>query len=247
MVDIPAGEFTRGTDAGDWEERPAQIIRFRAPFRMGKTEITVRQFRVFVDATAYVTDAERQGWAWDSNFRPRQWSQKKPGLSWKNTGFGQTGEHPVTAVSWNDAAAFCRWLSKEAGRRIRLPSEAEWEYACRSGAGQGKELRCADIAWFVANSEFQTHPVATQKPNDFGLYDMLGNVSEWVEDLWHRNYVGAPCDGSSWLTGNTSERVTRGGSYEREAGEFSPSGRDWYEPGEAIVSQGFRIVEWGSL
>jgi formylglycine-generating enzyme required for sulfatase activity len=85
--------------------------------------------------------------------------------------------------------------------------------------------------------------VATKQPNAFGAHDLLGNVSEWVEDLWHPNYAGAPGDGSSWLTGQGTERITRGGSIERREQEFGASGRDWREPSEAIFSQGFRIAE----
>jgi formylglycine-generating enzyme required for sulfatase activity len=242
-VSIPGGEFSMGSDTGDLCERPAHPVRSLRPVRLGRAEVTVAQFRVFVEATQFVTDAERQGWAWDSNFRRRYSPQKKSGLFWRNPGFAQTDEHPVTCVSWNDAAAFCRWLSKETGRHLRLPSEAEWEYACRYGQAEPEKSKLPEFVWYAANSELRTHPVAGKKPNPAGVYDLLGNVTEWVEDIWHPNYAGGPSDGSSWLGDPITARVCRGGCFEREPNEMGSTGRDWYEPSEAIVGGGFRFVD----
>jgi formylglycine-generating enzyme required for sulfatase activity len=232
-----------GSDASGLNEKPAHAVQFRFPLRIGRTEVTVGQFRIFAEATQFVTDAERKGWAWDSNFRSRHATQKKTALTWRNPGFTQTDDQPVTCISWNDATAFCRWLSKESKRHLRLPSEAEWEYACRYAPGETNKLSLDDAAWYSANSELRTHPVATRKPNTWGVYDLLGNVAEWVEDVWHSDYAGAPPDGSSWLGDPHSARVCRGGSFEREPNEMGPIGRDWYDPSEAILGNGFRIVD----
>jgi formylglycine-generating enzyme required for sulfatase activity len=147
---------------------------------------------------------------------------------------------PVEQVSWKDAQEFCRKLSELTGRQYRLPTEAEWEYACRAGTAGAFYAELDAIAWFGDNSGSEkvdasemyrksgegyvrllvekyghrTHPVGQKQPNGFGLYDMSGNVSEWCEDVYHDGYSGAPADGSAWLTGgNPGLRVRRGGSF----------------------------------
>jgi formylglycine-generating enzyme required for sulfatase activity len=138
---------------------------------MGKYHVTVGQYRRFVLATGHQSEAERAGDA-------RTW--KKPGLA-------QTDEYPVVCVSWNDADAFCRWLAKGSGAAVRLPREAEWEYACRSGTTTrfyfgDNEADLGDYAWYDKNSGNCTHPSGLKKPNDFGLYDMHGLVWQWCVD-----------------------------------------------------------------
>jgi len=243
LIPIEPAAFKMGRDDGDRNERPAHQVFFRHAVLMGRTEVTVGQFRAFVEATGFVTDAERQGWAWDSNFRSHSTTEKKRGLSWRQPGFTQTDEEPVTCVSWKDAIEFCRWLSRETGRRFRLPSEAEWEYACRSMLDQTNKVSLDDCAWYGNNSGMHTHPVGSKKAHASGVCDLLGNVAEWVEDVWHPNYSNAPADGSSWLGERSDVRGSRGGSFERDAREISVTGRDWYGECEAIAGQGFRVVE----
>jgi formylglycine-generating enzyme required for sulfatase activity len=120
---------------------------------------------------------------------------------------------PVEMITWDDAQAFVRKLSAiEPGRRYRLPSEAEWEYACRAG-GKGETYGVVEeIAWVRENSNGTTHPVGQKRPNAFGLYDMFGNVPEWVQDTWHADYTGAPIDGTAWEgTGSVYHPVRGGG------------------------------------
>jgi formylglycine-generating enzyme required for sulfatase activity len=110
---------------------------------------------------------------------------------------------PVDSVSWDDAQKFCTRLSQATGRVIRLPSEAEWEYACRAGTTTefffgDSEADLDDYAWFNWNSDGRTHPVGTKAANSWGLHDMTGNVWEWCEDIWHSDYEGAPADGRAW-------------------------------------------------
>jgi formylglycine-generating enzyme required for sulfatase activity len=131
--------------------------------------------------------------------------------------FQQCGANcPVERVSWDDAQAFIQKLKAKTGKQYRLPSEAEWEYACRAG---GRHEYCGSdnadaVGWYSANSGFTTHPVAVKQANGFGLYDMSGNVWQWVEDYHHDSYSGAPIDGSVWTTGGDQEyRVLRGGSW----------------------------------
>jgi formylglycine-generating enzyme required for sulfatase activity len=125
---------------------------------------------------------------------------------------------PVENVSWGDAAAFSDKMSGSTGNKIRLPSEAEWEYACRAGHAQERYCGGNDsqnrFAWYRGNSNKRTQPVGELAANDWGLHDMSGSVWEWVQDCWHENYRGAPADGSVWQSaGQCSKRVLRGGSW----------------------------------
>jgi formylglycine-generating enzyme required for sulfatase activity len=146
-------------------------------------------------------------------------SEEKPLPS--DFGWGR-GDRPVIDVSWDDARAYAQWLSgRIEGLACGLPSEAEWEYAARAGSetpwhwGE-EEAAAAKYAWFYRNSRGKTRTVGTRHPNGFGLYDMAGNVWEWVEDCWHENYANAPEDGRAWLDedgGDCTRRVLRGGSW----------------------------------
>jgi len=125
---------------------------------------------------------------------------------------------PVEGVTWDDVQEFIKKLNEEEGtNKYRLPSEAEWEYACRAGTTTrysfgDSESKLGDYAWYTENSDKKTHPVGQKKPNSWGLYDMHGNVKEWVLDRWHDSYDGAPADGSAW-EGDSAYRVKRGGSW----------------------------------
>ena len=132
--------------------------------------------------------------------------------------FKNNPQNPVEQVSWNDAQAFCRKLSQITGKTYRLPTEAEWEYACRAGTTTryyfGDDAsQLGDYAWYDGNSQDKTHPVGQKKPNAWGLYDMSGNVWEWCEDNWHSSYENAPRDGSAWLTNDNDYPILRGGSW----------------------------------
>jgi formylglycine-generating enzyme required for sulfatase activity len=244
MICISPGQFIMGDLNGDRSSKPLHAVKFDKPFFIGNTEVTVKQFRSFVEHTGYITDAEKKGSCWDSDFRSQKPIIMQSGIYWNNPGFSQTENDPVTCVSWNDAMAFCRWLSRESGRRIRLPSEAEWEFAGSDTTGYYSKSY-PEIAWYFENSGFTTHPVAGKKPNSNGLYDMLGNVFEWMMDIWHPDYENAPCDGSARLGEQVTARVCRGGSFERESSEMGQHGRDWYNESEVVVGSGFRIVDTG--
>ncbi len=150
---------------------------------------------------------------------------------------------PVEQVSWNDAMAFIQKLSAKTGKLYRLPSEAEWEYACHAG---GRQAYCGSdnldsVAWHNGNSGNSTHPVAGKQANAFGLHDMSGNVWEWVEDGYHADYKGAPADGSAWQ-GNDANRVLRGGSWIVSPRVGREAGRNWYESGSSYYNLGFRLA-----
>ena len=181
MVLIPPGEFMMGSPDSDPDarghEKPQHRVRITKPFEMAAHEVTVGQFRAFVETTGYKTEAETAGG--DSN-----WTNSKR--------FEQTDEHPVVWVSWNDAVAFCEWLSEKDGNTYRLPSEAEWEYACRSGSTTrwyfgDSESDLKEYAWYNVENRIifngnGTKPVAQKLPNGFGLLDMHGNARELCSD-----------------------------------------------------------------
>jgi formylglycine-generating enzyme required for sulfatase activity len=160
-----------------------------------------------------------------------------------------TGDNrPVESVSWNDAKEFFRKLSDRTGKTFTLPTEAQWEYACRAGTTTRYSFgddagRLGEYAWYSGNSNSQTHPVGQKKPNAWGLYDMHGNVLEWCLDDWHDNYNGAPVDGSRWGDGTGSGRVMRGGGWGFSAGLCRSACRPtWDTPEYRWYDYGFRAV-----
>jgi len=150
---------------------------------------------------------------------------------------------PVECVSWGDAKKFCGKISLITGKAYRLPSEAEWEYACRAGTTGDYAGDLDVMAWYSNNSGDKTHPVGQKQPNAFGLYDMHGNVWEWCEDVWRDSYEDAPPDGSAWLSGGGSERrVVRGGSWDGYEEDCRSACRYDLEPGHHNYSFGIRVV-----
>jgi formylglycine-generating enzyme required for sulfatase activity len=155
--------------------------------------------------------------------------------------------HPVERMSWDDAQKFCRKLSQATGKQYRLPTEAEWEYACRAGTTTryyfgDNARRLGDYAWFRDNSNKTIHPVGQKRPNAWGLYDMQGNVWEWCEDGWHDNYQGVPTDGSAWTQGENNHRVLRGGGWYGSSRFGRSSYRSGSNPGFRSDDIGFRVV-----
>lgn len=151
---------------------------------------------------------------------------------------------PVEGVSWNDVQDYIARLNAKTGKHYRLPSETEWEYACRAG---GEEAYCGSedigsVAWYRVNSNRKTHPVARKQANAWGLRDMSGNVFEWVEDCWNGSYERIPTDGSAWTSGNCSLRVLRGGSWFNETGSVRSAKRLKLGPDDRNGIAGFRVV-----
>lgn len=218
MVVIPPGSFERGAINGDEDEIPVQLVTFEKSFAIGKTEVTQGQWKAIMGNNP--------------------------------SGFKKCGENcPVEKVSWEDAQLFITKLNAKTGKQFRLPSEAEWEYACRGGE---KYEYCGSndldsIAWYGAyatplgTSKVTTHPVATKKPNAFGLYDMSGNVFEWVEDSYHSSYNKSPTDGSAWQ-GNGYERVLRGSSWNGNPQDQRAAGRERNLPIYRDDDDGFRLA-----
>lgn len=190
MVQIPAGTFQMGSNDGDGDEKPVHTVSVKS-FALGKYEVTFEEYDKFCEATG----------------------REKP----SDSGWGR-GKRPVVNVNWNDAKAYVKWLSEQTGKDYRLPTEAQWEYGCRAGS-TGKYSfgdnvnQLGNYGWYDSNSGSKTHPVGEKQPNKFGLYDMHGNVWEWLEDTWHSDYNGAPSDGSAWMSGDSNLHLLRGGSW----------------------------------
>jgi formylglycine-generating enzyme required for sulfatase activity len=161
--------------------------------------------------------------------------------------FKNNPQNPVEQVSWNDAQAFCQKLSQITGKTYRLPTEAEWEYACRAGTTTryyfgDNDNQLGNYAWYDGNSGNKTHPVGQKKPNGWGLYDMSGNVWEWCEDNWHGNYIGAPDDGSAWLDNDNDYPIGRGGSWYHNPDHCRSAFRGGFNRRDDFSNVSFRVV-----
>jgi formylglycine-generating enzyme required for sulfatase activity len=252
MAIIPKGQFVMGSPAGEEgrgdEEGPQHSVAIGAPFALGRFAVTLGEFGAFVEATGHAMPDEMY------TFENEKWETRK-GRSFRNPGFAQTPRHPVVGVSWDDAAAYCQWLKKTTGKDYRLPSEAEWEYACRAGSSTpfwwGSSIS-TDDANYDGNYTYgggktgqyrkATAPVESFKPNPWGLYQVHGNVWEWCADPWHKNYRGAPEDGSVWQGGDEARRVLRGGSWDSIPGVVRAAWRCRYFSGVRLNSVGFRVA-----
>jgi formylglycine-generating enzyme required for sulfatase activity len=261
LVLIPAGQFLMGGSEpigaalghfGLGEEHksrflseyPQHRVRITRPFYLGACPVTRGQFRKFVEATGYRTDAEKDGkGGWR---RQGENYQQKPEYTWRNVGFPQTDEHPVADVSWNDAKSFCLWLSSKEGKTYRLPSEAQWEYACRAGnttryAFGDDESALGQYAWYEGNSGDTTHPVGEKRPNAFGLYDMHGNVCQWCADWYDANYYEKPATDDPEGPPAGTDRTYRGGARLDDASSCRAACRGRCPPENRSDSLGFRV------
>jgi formylglycine-generating enzyme required for sulfatase activity/class 3 adenylate cyclase len=218
MVILLGGKFAMGSN-NDPSERPIHQVDIK-PFAIGKFPITVRQWNQCVAANACANIA---------------------------TG---NDDAPVTNVSWSDAQQFTEWLSQVTQKKYRLPSEAEWEYAARAGAQTkywwGDQLQLGMANCNGCNEAYDaTQPmkVGSSKPNPFGLHDMGGGVDQWVTDCWHKNYQGAPVDGSPWLDAECSSHVLRSGSWKNDSSYVRPASRNYYDTNARYPTHGFRVAQ----
>lgn len=245
MVSIPGGTFLMGSVFGEKDELPMHNVII-SPFKMSATVITVGQFSTFVNETGYLTEAERGDGAFVSIGITNV--VKRYDANWGNPYMVQGNNHPVVCVSWNDANAFCYWIQLKIGGEVRLPTEAEWEYACRAGTtteyySGDSESDLACVGWYEknCNNKFhRNHPVGEKASNSWGLYDMHGNVCEWCHD-WYGPYKKSRLKDPTGPTSGT-ERVVRGGSHFNSSCFCRSATREKAEPQDGADDIGFRIV-----
>jgi formylglycine-generating enzyme required for sulfatase activity len=253
FVYIAPGAFTMGSpkdEPGLGKDEIQHRVTLTKGFYMQTKEVTVGHWRAFAGDTDYKSDAERGDGAY--GFIGNKWKKKKE-IYWANPGFKQQDDHPVTCVSWNDARAFIRWLSEKEGKDYRLPTEAQWEYACRAGTDTpfffGKCLS-TDQANYDGNfplkgcpkGEFRkkTIAVGSLQPNAWGLYDMHGNVWEWCQD-WYGDYPSGNVTNPAGPEEGVG-RILRGGGWGHDARCCRSAYRYWDTPVDRVAIIGFRLV-----
>ncbi len=280
LVLIPAGEFMMGSRESTEElakvfekeglepsyfedEHPQHRVKITRPFYLGAHEVTVGQFRKFVSDTSYKTDAEKDGkGGYGFNESKGRWEQK-PEYTWRHAGFRQDDDHPVVNVSWNDAMAFCGWRSRKERKTYRLPTEAEWEYACRAGTttryyfGDDPEglARVGNVADGTAKERFDhwttissrdgyvfTAPVGKFAPNAFGLYDTHGNVWEWCQDWYDEDYYTGSLSEDPQGASSGGYRIVRGGCWLNHSGYCRSAPRSGDSPTSRNYGVGFRVA-----
>ena len=214
---IRPGTFVMGCSPGDADcnddEEPAHQVTISKGFWMGQTEVTVGAYKRFAAATGKTMPSA-------PSFNSR----------WSNE------QMPIVNVNWDDAKAYCAWAGG------RLLTEAEWEYAARSGSTEARYGPLHEVAWYSANSENRTHPVGEKSANGFGLYDMLGNVWEWVNDWYGEHYYPASPERDPRGPDSGQYRLLRGGSWNSNPVDLTVSGRAWGIPALTSYDDGFRCV-----
>ncbi|NGM62039.1 formylglycine-generating enzyme family protein [Sphingobacterium sp. SGG-5] len=192
MAFVKGGAFIMGKNKESkyYDTTPEHKVNIHDYF-IGKHEVTVAQFKVFIESTNYLTTAEQTGKSqvWDNKWRFRK------NINWKHNESGEYSKEncPVVHVSYKDAVAYCQWLSKTTGGKFRLPTEAEWEYAAKGGQytqayKYSGSNNIDEVAWYGKNSHHEIHPVGEKQPNELDIYDMTGNVAEWCYDWYNKNY-----------------------------------------------------------
>ncbi|MDK1031350.1 MAG: formylglycine-generating enzyme family protein, partial [Planctomycetia bacterium] len=256
LAAVPPGQFTMGPPTPPVAAKGRMHVFRRhvtitKPFLLGLAEVTRAQFAAFVRATRYKTDAERFGFSYV--FENNGFVEVK-GASWKNPGFRQDDDHPVVCVSWNDAQAFCKWLSKKTGRRARLPTEAEWEYACRADTATpysfGKTVTADQVNFNalqkkgdVTTGIFRNTTTRSRSfgPNHWGFYDMHGNAAEWSADR-HTPHFDKPVVTDPAGPKEAPHRVMRGGAWYYEAEGVRSDSRSYGLPNYRNWGLGFRVA-----
>jgi formylglycine-generating enzyme required for sulfatase activity len=244
---------------------PQHRVAIAQRFALGVYEVTRGEYAAFVAEARHA--AGDTCWQYTANGMTNSVDGGERAGSWNKLGFAQTDRHPALCVSWRDAKAYAQWLARKTGKPYRLPTEAEWEYGARAGTlqvrfwGNARKDACrfANVADFTlykrddltldrhnhfacADGFARTAPVGSFKPNGFGLFDMLGNVSEWVEDCWREGYRGARGNGAPDVSGDCSFRVVRGGSWHMRPWDVRSGSRVAYAVDVRDDGIGFRVA-----
>lgn len=275
MVILPPGRFRQGSPNRERgraaNEGPIREVSI-GKVALGQREVTRGEFRQFVNATGYRTEAERgvpSGWSPTHKgcmaYLYGPYFDQLPDKDWRDPGFSQDDDHPVVCVSWNDAQAYVEWLRQETGNAYRLPSESEQEYAIRAGTtspwpwGKSGHDGCQMVNYGDASLHARfpqdwyptercqdghtfTAPAGTFAANVFGLHEISGNVREFSQDCWNDSYAGAPTDGSAWQSGDCYFRVARGGSWYTPAPGLRSALRNRVTLPERDMFHGFRLA-----
>ena len=257
MVPVPAGTFQMGSpenEKGREEQELRHQVVLTKGYYLGMHEVTVGQFRRFVEAAKYQTEAGKDGkGGWGVNQSGSFEENRK--FTWKAPGFEQSDDHPVVLVSWNDAVAFCRWLSQKEKATYRLPSEAEWEYSCRAGretayhfGNDPRSLIRYGNLFHHPSAESKdgyrfSAPVGRFKPNGHGFYDMLGNVWEWCEDGYDPKGYSGKIETDPTGPASAKARVQRGGGWSSAPHRCRSAARIGRDPSSYRGAYlGFRVV-----
>lgn len=277
LIPVPQGEFQMGERDGFTPtkgfrsntlkfERPRRAVMISKPYYLSQNEVTVAQFRKFIDATGYVTDAERDGKGGYHYVPPNATPVLAPGLSWRSPGFDQADQHPVVMVTHNDANAFCKWLTDSEKQTYRLPTEAEWEKACRAGTDSSwhygnepyirrkaygnnadaaikRHYNSFHTAWYIDDKFPFTAPVGSFTPNPYGLYDMNGNVLELCKDRYAEDYYSKSPKIDPQGPDEGELFVIRGGSFLSHPEDSRAAFRDSNAPDEVWSAIGFRVLK----
>jgi formylglycine-generating enzyme len=246
MVHVEGGTFMMGNNTASKDEMPAHKVTVGS-FYFGKYEVTYSSFKKFIDATGYKTDAEAPD---SANFKKGLPPRGANNGTWNTDAKGlpvpaSDSMKPVGNVSWNDAVAYLDWLSKETGKKFRLPTEAEWEYAARGG-NKSKGYTYAggnnpgEVAWFLENSERRGHQIGQKLPNELDIYDMTGNAQEYCSDWYGETYYKVSPANDPAGPGHGKGRVVRGGSWGSEKDRLRLTYRNRMFPYNSALDFGFR-------
>ena len=246
MILVDGGTFMMGNNNGSGDEKPAHKVTLNS-FYIGAFEVTYNEFKQFIDATKYRTDSEQpDSLNVKSGLPPRAikngtWNKNRDGSPIPLT----DSLKPVGNISWNDAVAYLKWLSKMTGKEFRLPTEAEWEFAAIGGTKSkgykyigGNDLD--QVAWYLGNSDRRVHTGGQKLPNELGIYDMSGNMREWCSDRYNELYYKVSPESNPTGADAGSSRVLRGGSWGSDAARMRASYRDKEFPYNAVRDFGFR-------
>ena len=248
LIHVQGGSFSMGSESGKEIEMPKHTVKLKS-FSIGKFEVTVGQFKAFVDATGYRTTAENMGTA--VYYHEGAWDHKN-GLNWRFNSFGFRlsaidDNIPVIYISWFDAQRYCEWMSSQTGKHYRLPTEAEWEYAAKGG-NKSKNYKFSggniidEVGWYNGNSGYQLRNVGLKKPNELGIYDMTGNVLEMCSDWYDAHYYGnCPAENPKGAS-ESKFKVARGGSIINDPVDSRAADRHWDGPDYRCNYNGFRVL-----
>lgn len=250
MIVVPGGTFRMGSDLGFPSEMPVRQVTIPDGLALGIYEVTLREYRRFIEYTGHSSIGSCH------TYENAAW-QLRADRNWEYPGYKQTDRDPVTCVTWEDAKAYADWLSQITGTTYRLPSESEWEFVARAGtqtkyswgdtashskANYGAET-CCGPSTEGRDQWAHTAPVGSFDANAFGLYDIHGNVLEWVEDCWVEGYARAPADNRPTLSGECSKRVERGGSWNSTPQSIRSARRNRGTPDTRYATVGFRVLK----